>query len=225
MTGSAENLRRMFEQADAVDYSEGMNAYGRYNLLMNEIAAEWRHLVERVVAAFCALSPNNDYHGNLRSLVSVLHGLKEGWPHFEIVVSSYKHARDRAIDYLNGASFDTPERGLKILNFYHNILDPTSEEWVTIDGHIAAAWRGTDGTMRDEKLTRKEYKVAAEIIWALASDAGILPCQYQAITWFARKRVLKIRYNGQLDMFAPRDDIWRVMRDVKSIKPYGRKRT
>lgn len=143
------NLKRMFDQADAIDRREGKLAYERYNELLSDIALSYSFPFERVVAAFAALSPNNDYWGNLRSLVSVLHGINEGVPCEAITISTYGHCRDRAYQYaLGNVSFEATVRGPKIRAFYFNILDPLDKRHVTIDGHMVAAYRANDGTMK-----------------------------------------------------------------------------
>src|SRR4051812_1436254 len=97
------NLAAAWEQSDAIDREEGALAYRRYNALMRSIADKHNRQLDRVVAAFVALSPNNDYKSNLRSLVSLLEGLNNGLPIRRITVSSYGHCKRRAASYLDGS--------------------------------------------------------------------------------------------------------------------------
>lgn len=219
---SAANLERMFNCADIHDRMEGEQAYFRYRSLMVEIADRYHQPLDRVVAAFAALSPNNDYEGNLRSLVSVLAGFRDGVPCACINVSTYRHCRDRAYSYLTGrASFLERVRGLKIKNFYHNVMDPYDLRWVTIDGHMVAAYRGDDqATMKDSIVKPREYEEIAFVVKECARKRFLLPHQYQAIVWFARKRALRVRFTPQVDLFTPTDDLWQVTRDVDSLKPF-----
>lgn len=216
------NLEKMFQQADRYDLAEGLLAYQRYNQLMRGLADKYRFPLNRVVAAFCALSPNNDYFGNLRSAVSVMDGINRDLPLAKINVSTYKHCRDRAHSYLTGsAEFVSPERGLKTLNFYHNILVPSSNRWVTVDGHIKATWLNQNLTMKEAIVkSRKEYNEIADAIKKLAFNNFMLPNQYQAVVWFVRKRILKVKYNPQPDLLFGADDLWRTLHDINDIKPY-----
>ena len=75
---SEANIMMVWERADAIDRYEGIMAYQRYNATMQEIGAAFCFSLESVVGAFCALSPNNDYIGNLRSLVTLLSGFNAG---------------------------------------------------------------------------------------------------------------------------------------------------
>lgn len=220
---SEQNLARMFALQDRIDREEGEKAYFRYRQVMAGLGEHYGVSIEKVTAAFCALSPNNDYTGNLRSLVSVLEGFARGWPAEKIVVSTYGHCKFRALSYVNGsASFTDSVKGLKITNFYNNVLYPEDNRWVTIDGHMCAAYRGERLTMK-EAIVRgaREYRMIADATKKLAFEAFLLPNQYQAIVWFVRKRVLGIKYDPQMSLMVPADDVWRTLRNVSEIKPYG----
>jgi len=103
-----------------------------------------------------------------------------------------------------------------------NIVAPTDSRWVTIDGHMVAAYRGDDkATMKEAIIRRRsEYDEIAFATKACASRHFLLPHQYQAIVWFARKRVLRIKFTPQIDLFTPPDDLWRIMRDVDALQPF-----
>lgn len=219
-----DNLERMFAAADDIDRAEGRLAYARYNQLMRELSEKFSVSLDRVVAAFVSLSPNSDYVGNLRSTVSVLEAVQHGYPIGTVVVSTYNHCRDRAYAYATGqADFLEATKGKKILNFYHNLLAPDDPGHVTIDGHVSAAWQGKNLTMREALINDREYEEIKSAVIELASSAGVIPNQYQAILWFARKRTFRIKYDGQLDLFAVAGDSWRVLRNVTDLRPYPRK--
>jgi len=219
------NLSSMLSRSDDIDQAEGATAYHKYNRLLSDIAHSYGYDFHRVVAAFCALSPNNDYYGNLRSLVSVLLGLDCGVPVDKIVISTYNHCRDRAAKYLTGEEeFDVKSRGLKIRSFYHNIISPDSPDWVTIDGHIAAAYQGDDNlTMKEVILTKKNYMVISQVLFSMSEEQGVLPNQLQAQLWFTRKRTCNVKYVPVRDMFSDADDFWRIMVPVQDITPYPRR--
>lgn len=215
------HLREMYLRADDVDKREALLAYWRYHDMMHAIGGKYGQPHYTVAAAFCALSPNNDYLGNLRSLVSVLDGMQEGVPAARITVSTYNHCKDRAISYLHGAPFDIPSRGLKIRSFYRNIIEPDCPRWVTVDGHVVAAYVGDDTmTMKDALVTKAQYQDISIVISALAAHNGVLPNQMQAAIWFARKRSLGVVYNPYRDMFADPADQWGTTVPVDEIKPY-----
>lgn len=218
-----QNLQHYYDKADSVDLSEGMVAYERYNMVMRRLAEKHGFTLDATCAVFCALSPNSDYWGNLRSTVSVLQGLKDGRDESEINVSTYRHNMLRAIAYARGTPFATPDRGPKILNFYHNILTPHSNRWVTIDGHMVGVMRDSKGTMKELLVHRREYDTLAELVKLFAFRNFMLPNQMQAILWFVRKRLLNVVYDGQFDLFGDSKDMWKTARDVDTIKPYSKR--
>lgn len=218
------NLAKYFAMADTIDLDEGMVAYERYNMVMRRLAQKYAYELDRVCAVFCSLSPNSDYWGNLRSTASVLHGLNERKPPDEIVVSTYGHCKTRAVAYATGRKdFTVETRGPKILNFYHNILEPHSTRWVTIDGHMVGVMRDDRrSTMRELLIKPREYNAFADSVKRFAFRNFMLPCQMQATLWFVRKRLLNVVYDPQGDLFGDPKDMWKTARNVDEITPYTR---
>ena len=72
------SLERWFSQADKDDIKEGQQAYPRYRQVMEIFASRYDFPLDRTVTGFVALSPNTDYLSNLRSLVTVMDGLRTG---------------------------------------------------------------------------------------------------------------------------------------------------
>lgn len=220
---SGRNLRRMYDLADEDDRREGRLAYWRYNAVMREFADVYDAPLDRTLAAFCALSPNNDYYGNLRSMASVLWAVQHDIPCDRVTVSTYNHCRDRAYSYVTGeTSFLGKSKGPKIRAFYHNILDPDDRTHVTIDGHMKAAYEGVDMTMKEAIVrTKGEYKRIRDATMRLARLEGLVPNQLQATIWFARKRTRNIKYNPQLGLFDDPSDKWGTIVRAADALPYG----
>lgn len=224
MPGGAANLMRWLGRADQIDWDEGAQAYPRYRQVMQVFADRFAVPLDRVTAAFVALSPNTDYLSNLRSLVSVLDGVTRGVDPQTIVVSTYNHNRDRAINYVTGAApFVAPTRGRKILSFYDNILFPETSNRVTVDGHMVAIWRDQELTMKEATVRPGEYNQIEGEVRRIAFYHHVRPCEIQAILWFARKRYFKIKFNGQLDLFDDPDDKWGTLSLARDLQPYGSK--
>jgi len=199
---SYENLQRFIGRADAIDLRDGVNAYRIYHRVIKNFALSYAAKFEPTLAAFCALSPQNDYYGNLRSLASVLHAVQHSLPLEGVTVSTYKHCRDRAYAYLTGkADFLSTVKGLKIRAFYANILDPEDPKPVTIDGHMVCAWRGINVPMQSASVKPAEYDEIAQGVRDLAEEINLLPNQVQAIIWLTRKRLQRIKYDPQLNLF------------------------
>jgi hypothetical protein len=214
-----DNLRRVWSLADQIDRREGMAAYCRYQFVMLQLADHYSFSFEAVTGAFCALSPNNDYLGNLRSLVTVLRAYREGRTLAEVTVSTYRHAARRAWRCLAGEDFLHFTRGLKTRSFYLNICEPFDREPVTIDGHMIGLWSGHRLRMKEAKASPVRYREIAADFRTVAAELGILPNQLQAALWFTWKRINRIIYKSQLGLFTPRDQ-WRLAIMPQHIKPF-----
>jgi hypothetical protein len=159
---SVKNIEKVLSLVDDVDLNEGKQAYHNYNNLLRNISSYYKVGFSQTVAAFVSLSPNNDFIGNVRSLVSLIQGIGDGRPKEDIVVSTYCHCLFRAYNYMVGnKDFLLETDGLKITNFYCNILLPDSKRYVTIDGHMHNVWRGEKATMSESALSREKYNKIA----------------------------------------------------------------
>lgn len=67
-----KNIKAALAQADLVDWEEGLLAYSRYNEVIAGLAMHYGFSPAAAAAAFCELSPSNDYVGNLRSLATLV---------------------------------------------------------------------------------------------------------------------------------------------------------
>jgi hypothetical protein len=219
--GSVANVIKILNRADETDISEGRVSYFRYNEVLRNLAEHYGAPFPETIAVFAALSPNNDYQGNLRSAASVLAGYKSGVDPERVRVSTYNHCRDRAFEYLTGARpFLSPERGPKIRSFYLNILNPIDPEPVTIDGHAVNVWAANRQPLK-QVVGGWNYGRVAGDYRAAAKRVGLLPNQVQAIVWFAWKRIHKIHYPGrQLHLFDDNSDLWKTLADPTTIEPF-----
>lgn len=220
--GCDHNLRTLLALADYHDWSEGRLAFARYAEMMEAFASRYGFPFSRTVAAFVALSPNLDYAGNLRSLASIMQGMRRGAPVEKIVTSSYNHTRDRACSYLSGeVDFLSTVKGPKITAFYRNIIDPRDPRPVTIDGHMVCAWLGRQLSMKKALLRgASAYETIADGVRRVAAEHGLAPNQAQAILWFTRKRVFRVKYEPQMDLLNSPGNVWKTLAPVSDILPY-----
>lgn len=219
MNDGKNNIRAMYAFADEIDRREGLAAYWAYHRLMREIAALYDYPFERVVAVFCALSPNCDYFQNLRSLITVLKGHREKVSPERVMVATYGHCKMRAFSYLNGVEYLQATRGKKIRSFYLNIINPDDPHPVTIDGHMVNVWYKTQYTMKEVVRLKFSYDRIADGFRWVADELNIRVNQLQSTLWFAQKRKFAINYSAQLDLLNGGDH-WRIYHSPASIKPY-----
>ncbi len=215
-TGSLKNLIKAYDKSDQVDYDSGVRSYPCYNLIMQRLTEKFGCTMAQATAVFVSLSPNNDYLNNVRSAVTLLAGKKAGISVDRLTVSTYGHCKERAWHYLHchDDEFLRLTKGPKIRAFYQNILDPTNPEHVTVDGHMVSCWHGKRLNMRQAVVSGFSYKVIADDIKTLAQEHGLVPCQMQGVLWFTWKRINRVVYNNNLDLFG---DHWGLDRDPREM--------
>lgn len=199
-------IEKAWARASDQDRAFGAAAYQSYHDTLRVFAKTFGTGFIPTVEAFVAMSPNNDYHGNLRSLSSVLYAHHEGLPLDKITISTYKACAYRAIGYLEGErSFLDEVQGQKITSFRHNILYLEASNRVTVDGHMIGLWHGEPLTMKQAAAKMKSPKVYAELeqdFVLVARKHKVAPCVLQATLWALQKRERGVKYSAQADLFS-----------------------
>lgn len=198
MKTKISNIEKVFALADTIDIEEGKEAYMSHHKNLKNLAKFYGFGFCQTVASFAALSPNNDQWGNLRSLVSIMHGIRNNIPKSKITVSTYNQCKNRAYDFLMGdKDFLAETKGMKTRNFYLNILFPKDPQYITLDGHMCSIWNGRRQTMKEAAISKilsspTKYNDVAKVFINVAKRHKLIPNQLQAILWFTWKRINNI---------------------------------
>src|SRR5690606_11014067 len=81
-------------------------------------------------------------------------------------------------------SFFNAKTGAKTLSFYRNILNPNDTNYVTIDRHMLAVFKGRIGKPSGTaRITPKQYRELSAEFSKLAKKHNVTPCQLQAAVW------------------------------------------
>lgn len=175
------NLLRTFEQASRTELSEGLAWYQN----AHEEAAEIHKDIRIGAAVVAALSPGLRWERNIEAARRViadesLDGLGVRW---------YDGVR-KAQRIIGGASVASSLKGNKVNAFYRCILNPQNRTHVCIDGHAYSVWAGRYVTLdQTPTLTDKLYHAVANDYTVAANAVGILPHQFQAVTWGVHRRL------------------------------------
>ena len=197
--GSVYSILGVYSLATPQELRDGMGAYAGYHQTMRNFAEAYSRTVYQVAGIFAALSPVNDYWGNLRSLRSMLEGVQAGYPVEAITVTTTHRNRLNGYKIATGM-VDRPRevlKGKKVWNFYNNIAYPDDPNFVTIDRHALSAWLGyksADGRVADYNAVARDYIRAAKL-------RGVIPNVLQSTVWFAFKRLFHITYDAHPDFF------------------------
>lgn len=220
---SVANIREALNRVTYADMEFGKQAYKTYHDAMRAFSQFYGTGFVQTVEAFVALSPNNDYHGNLRSLAGVLYAYASGTQMADITISTYKACGERAYSYLTGeVGFLDTVKGPKITSFRHNILYPETSNRVTVDGHMVGVYLGKDLTMKQaaaEMKTTTRYLEIEHDFRKAARLNGVAPCVMQATLWAARKRERGVKYSEQGELFSGQHR-WVEVPDPLDYPPY-----
>jgi hypothetical protein len=218
-----KNLQIAWDNVSVQDREIGEASYPSYHETLQGFAKFYGFGIVPTVEAFAALSPNNDYHGNLRSLSAVMYSVAADVPYSDLTISTYRACGGRAISYLKGTmSFLDTVGGPKITAFRDNLLYVGRSKRVTVDGHMAAIWSGNHGwTMKDAAafLTTANYHLAEYHMRHFARTVKMKPCALQATLWVSRKRRQGIKFDSQEDLFSGKTK-WEEVATPHRYPPY-----
>jgi hypothetical protein len=137
----------------------------------------------KVAGIMSVLSPQVTFVQNVKSLEAFL---ETGGNCTVSTFSKQKVKADRIYALDNPTEDDVKlviGKGLKTLSFFENIFRPESSLAVTID-LWQVRWAKSKRLMRqNDTLTDKRYRVIAESIARRAKKQGMMPHEYQALTW------------------------------------------
>ena len=211
------NIESYWEGVTQFDLEAGAGAYPAYHEMMRRVSSHYELNQTLVTEAFAALSPNNDYVGNLRSLVSLVEGYKLGTPY---TVTTYRACADRAMAYLDGSvDFLSTVKGKKITAFRNCIVDPVGCTDFVLDGHMAAVALGQNLTMKQAvfAIAQHKYKNIERPYMCFAKDIAVTPSVVQASLWYSRKRREGTLHTLQVDACR---DTHRQLFELSEIPPY-----
>ena len=156
---------------------QSINWYFRVNEYIKTLADMYNVPLIKVAGIMSALSPNNTFASNVKSLEAFLR------TNGNCKVSTYGGQKIKALTILNAPDTITIDEvktilgGLKTQAFFDNMLIPETRQDVTIDLWMIRHF-GIEGS-----LTPKRYKDASNKIKDLAKSLNLLPHQVQAKLW------------------------------------------
>jgi hypothetical protein len=188
-----DNIKEIWDQHTYKDYNEGKKWYGEANQYSLELADKYK--VTPVVSAgvLSALSPMKEWNDNKRITDQFFELVQKapstGWQK----AAHYLGQKRKAWAIYKYAYQTTGEvvkvlHGLKTVNFFECINNPTNSDAVCVDRHMIKVATGTDRT----KLTSKQYLFLKQEYLNFANRVNMIPCEAQAILWVAYKRIKKV---------------------------------
>jgi hypothetical protein len=172
---------------------DGHNWYARANDYATSLAYECGKSVETTSAVISAVSPGITWYQNkliarqlcLASVGNFSRELAVNFP----MRGAYRRNANKAWNILQGKDpykLMSPITGPKTFNFWHNIMEPSSKRYVTIDRHAYSIALG-EKTTKAYRIDAKRYALVSDLYKQAAKDLGVIPCQLQATVWLAHR--------------------------------------
>ena len=198
LTINQRHIVGTFMQATTQEVEHGRTWYQLAYDIANRIGLEYQLNTETVAAVIAALSPNNKWGRNCKDAENVIAAfmLGDDTDAMKVKVCTYGKNLAKAVAILQAThcDYETILKGPKVIEFYHSILGADND--VCIDGHAYSIWFGERLTMKEvpsigvklRRTIKADYIAATQFI----NDNGeekFTPCQIQATTWVAHKRI------------------------------------
>ncbi len=209
------NIVNVFNQANALDITEGATWYSRAFKIADTIADDNGITVEQAAGVIAALSPNNRWERNVQDAQNIVRAYMAGGAGAasEVKVCTYGKMRQKAIDILTLSSREESRDILDILNgrkikaFFAcivGIADIRAQVFikanealdVCVDGHAYGIWQGERMSMKDVPNIGVKLYLTVAAQYRAATDqinrengTDYTPSQIQAVTWVTWRRL------------------------------------
>ena len=225
---TANILQFYQENVVPANYHEGLGWYQRAYEICVWYSKKYNKPVNVIAGMLAALSPGTNWAQNIVDLENVLNGLQTNKRFDRITVTSYNSNKLKAIAiysmHTDNEIFKKLKGSSKEINktssFFLNILQPTNNNYVTIDRHtIKIALNGYfynsskytgpglfDGIIDNGPedietiiaLTEKRYKLIRDCFKTAGRKLGLRGLELQSIVWIAYRN----KYIGIFDVAA-----------------------
>lgn len=183
----ADNISALLEQATTEDITTGLQWYSMARGLVDRLSVKSGRSTHVVTGIMAALSPETGWSQNVKDTIALLED-------DDAIVTTYDRNRDKALAIKSGR-LNAHEHFLtywrKTGAFYCNILEPETDDRVTIDRHSARIAHGYYLTGSESIYyvnTEAKYRKTAESFKIVARENKLLVHQLQAITWITYRR-------------------------------------
>jgi hypothetical protein len=175
MRPGTRRILTAFSQVDDRSFAEGLAWYPNAHQLARNLADGDVRCGAGVIAS---LSPQIYWDDNVRLARDAFND------HFHGQVGD---AIRKARYCMSGDPDDVLPHGRKTWHFYHTIVDPLTEEHVTVDRHACAIAEGIAIRVNPGRIGHPRYRSVLADYLAAADFLGRPVSEVQAITWCGRR--------------------------------------
>jgi len=179
-----ENMRSVHNKCEEEDLVYGKGWYNRANFFSLALSEKYGVSEMKAAGIIAALSPLKEWTLNK--------AMAEEFIRTKGVISKHTSMQTmKARKILNHAStvrdVENYLGGLKTVNFFNNIYNPFSKDYVTVDRHHIYLSLGWDA----QSCTTKQYEFIKQNTIILANELNIIPNELQSTIWVCWKRIKK----------------------------------
>lgn len=167
-------IEPILNQALPIELDQGRIWYQDAHNYAVELSEQFNIRLEIVCGIISSLSPLKEWNLNKRLAKQFLEGKRNLHTRLQVRKAEW---------ILEGKDIELCLGGLKTINFFRNILDPTDKQWVTIDGHIHWMYK------EYPSLTPKKYNLIKNDFINYSNQTGQVGCEVQAKSWLVVKRI------------------------------------
>jgi hypothetical protein len=176
------NIQRVFENATIKDYQEGLKWYSEAHDFANDLAKTYGIGKMKVAGIIAAMSPMKAWKNNKEIAEEFIQSGISGHTALQT-----EKAKSILLNNDNKQYIESTLGGLKTINFFNNIYNPSDEEYVTIDRHHLYISTGMDV----QTCTIKQYQFIKKHTVMFSKSVNLTPCNLQAVLWVTWKRMKK----------------------------------
>lgn len=176
------NITRVFENATIKDYQEGLKWYSDAHDFANDLAKTYEIGNMKVAGIIAAMSPMKAWKTNKEISEQFISCGTSGH-----TASQTEKAKSILLNNDNKQYIESTLGGLKTINFFNNIYNPSDEDYLTIDRHHLYISTGLDL----QACTTKQYEFIKKRTIMFSKSVNLIPCNLQAILWVTWKRMKK----------------------------------
>lgn len=191
-----KRLNALLDLAIPEDISEGSIWYTRARIWIRELHYQTGIPSYKIAGVISALSPMVAWGNTIRQTKELCEAYAFGLTLDNVITSTYKQQRNKAIEILTSDAPDIPailgKRAYKTLAFYRNLSEWDSQD-VTVDTWI---YRACDLIIGKKPKTNND--LIQHTIQQIQSERypHLLPMDLQAIIWIMIKRISDSRTDG-----------------------------
>lgn len=179
-----DNMKSVYSKRIENDLIYGKGWYNRANFFSLALSEQYGVSEMKAAGIIAALSPLKEWTLNKAMAEEFIRTKGKTCRH----TSSQALKARRILNYASTKrDVENCLGGLKTINFFNNIYNPSSKEHVTVDRHHIYLSLGWDAQV----CTPKQYGFIKENTIILANELDIIPHELQSILWVCWKRIKK----------------------------------